>query len=284
MTKEKGFKKRVRARMGKTGESYTAARAQIDQHAGDQAPEVTPAATRAYYPFERFTERAKHVLTMAQEEAERSGHSYIGTEHLLIALIRESEGLAAQVLAGLGVQLDDVRAQIHVVLGRNERIFSQEIVPTSRVKKVVEISFEESRRMGNNYVGTEHILLALLIEGEGIAAHVLSGLGASLDVVRPAINSALEKQARSAELADLGVIDRRLQERSRQQVQTPQATPASITLSADVLGVIEDARRAAAADKAEAVGFDHLLTAVARVRSRTARESLKKLISKRRTD
>ncbi|MEP7105526.1 MAG: ATP-dependent Clp protease ATP-binding subunit [Chloroflexota bacterium] len=143
------------------------------------------------YPFERFTERAKKVLTLAQEEAERSHHSYIGTEHLLLGLLREGEGLAAKVLNNLGVEIGKVRQTIESVLGRNERIIIQQIIPTSRVKKVIEISFEEARRMGHNYVGTEHLLLGLLLEGEGIAAHVLEDLGATLDEVRAEIERLL---------------------------------------------------------------------------------------------
>jgi ATP-dependent Clp protease ATP-binding subunit ClpC len=145
------------------------------------------------YPFERFTERAKKVLTLAQEEAERSHHSYIGTEHLLLGLLREGEGLAAKVLNNLGVEINKVRSTIESVLGRNERIIIQQIIPTSRVKKVIEISFEEARRMGNNYVGTEHLLLGLLIEGEGIAAHVLEDLGANLEKVRTEIERLLHE-------------------------------------------------------------------------------------------
>ncbi len=145
------------------------------------------------YPFERFTERAKKVLTLAQEEAERSHHSYIGTEHLLLGLLREGEGLAAKVLNNLGVEINKVRSTIESVLGRNERIIIQQIIPTSRVKKVIEISFEEARRMGNNYVGTEHLLLGLLIEGEGIAAHVLEDLGANLEKVRGEIDKLLHE-------------------------------------------------------------------------------------------
>ena len=118
------------------------------------------------YPFERFTERAKKVLTLAQEEAERSHHSYIGTEHLLLGLLREGEGLAAKVLNNLGVEIGKVRQTIESVLGRNERIIIQQIIPTSRVKKVIEISFEEARRMGHNYVGTEHLVLALADSGQ----------------------------------------------------------------------------------------------------------------------
>jgi ATP-dependent Clp protease ATP-binding subunit ClpA len=136
------------------------------------------------YPFERFTERAKKVLTFAQEEAERARHNYIGTEHLLLGLLRESDGMAAKALANLGVELPMVRQTIESLLAQNDRLIIQQIVPTSRVKKVIEKSFEEARRLGHNYVGTEHMLLGLLIEGEGIAAHVLIDLGATLDKVR----------------------------------------------------------------------------------------------------
>jgi ATP-dependent Clp protease ATP-binding subunit ClpA len=123
----------------------------------------------------------------------RSHHSYIGTEHLLLGLLRESEGLAARVLDNLGVEIGQVRQTIESVLGRNERIAIQQIIPTSRVKKVIEISFEEARRMGHNFVGTEHLLLGLLLEGEGIAAHVLSDLGATLEKVRAEIERLLPR-------------------------------------------------------------------------------------------
>ncbi len=139
------------------------------------------------YPFERFTERAKKVLTMAQEEAVKAHHSYIGTEHLLLGLLREPDGLAAKVLDDFGVAIGDVRQRIVSVLGREERILSQQIIPTSRVKKVIELSFEEARRMGLEYVGTEHMLLGILIEGEGIAAHVLQEMGLGLDGARAEI-------------------------------------------------------------------------------------------------
>ncbi len=143
------------------------------------------------YPFERFTERAKKALSLAQEEAERSHHSYIGTEHLLLALLREDEGLASKVLHNLGVEVGKVRQAIESIVGRNERIIVQQIIPTSRVKKVIEISFEEARRMGHNFVGTEHLLLGLLREGEGIAAHVLEDLGATTDRVQAEIERIL---------------------------------------------------------------------------------------------
>ncbi len=159
------------------------------------------------YPFERFTERAKKVLTLAQDEAEKSHHSYIGTEHLLLGLLREGEGLAAKVLASLGVEITKVRSTIESVLGRNERIIIQQIIPTSRVKKVIEISFEEARRMGHNYVGTEHLLLGLLIEGEGIAAHVLEDLGATQEKVRGEI----ERLQRDRSLDDEAPPERKRQ-------------------------------------------------------------------------
>ena len=146
------------------------------------------------YPFERFTEKAKKVLTLAQDEAEKSHHSYIGTEHLLLGLLREGDGLAAKVLANLGVEIDKVRSTIESVLGRNERVIVQQIIPTSRVKKVIEIAFEEAKRMNNTYVGTEHLLLGLLIEGEGIAAHVLEDLGANLEKVRAEMEGILREQ------------------------------------------------------------------------------------------
>jgi ATP-dependent Clp protease ATP-binding subunit ClpA len=140
------------------------------------------------YPFERFTEQSKKVLTLAQDEAQKAHHSYVGTEHLLLGLLREPEGLAAKVLANLGVEIDQVRETIDSMLGRNERIFAEQIIPTSRVKKVIEFAVDEAKRMNTTYVGTEHLLLGLLIEGEGIAAHVLKDLGANLDKVRPEID------------------------------------------------------------------------------------------------
>jgi enamine deaminase RidA (YjgF/YER057c/UK114 family) len=145
------------------------------------------------YPFERFTNRAKKVLTLAQEEAERAHHSYIGTEHLLLGLMREGEGLAGKALDNLGVEINEVRTTIESVLGRNEKIIIKQTIPTSRVKKVVELSFEEARKMGNPYVGTEHLLLGILVEGEGIAAHVLQDLGATLEKVRGEIQKLIKE-------------------------------------------------------------------------------------------
>jgi len=140
------------------------------------------------YPFERFTESAKRVLTLAQEEAERSHHSYTGTEHLLLGLMRDQDGVAAQALHNLGIEIEAVRTTIASVVGRNERAIIQQIIPTSQVKKVIEISFEEARRLGSHYVGSEHLLLGLVVEGEGVAAHVMADLGATRARVEAEIN------------------------------------------------------------------------------------------------
>ncbi|MGD1034811.1 MAG: Clp protease N-terminal domain-containing protein [Candidatus Dormibacteria bacterium] len=136
------------------------------------------------YPFEHFTEAAKKALTLTQEEAEASRHSYIGTEHLLIGLLREGEGLAARALTNLGMGIGGLRRGIASVLGENEPTVTRGIAPTARVKRVVELSFTEARRTGTIHVGTDHLLLGLLLEGEGIAAHVLHDLGADLEAVR----------------------------------------------------------------------------------------------------
>jgi ATP-dependent Clp protease ATP-binding subunit ClpA len=141
------------------------------------------------YPFERFTEATKRVLTLAQQEAERAHNSFIGTEHLLLALLRERDTVAGEVLRRLGVDIANARNIIGATRGASERIVIQQIIPTSRVKNVIEISFKEARGMGDGYVGTEHLLLGLLVEGEDIAAHVLEDLGASLDKVRTEIDA-----------------------------------------------------------------------------------------------
>ena len=141
------------------------------------------------YPFERFSEQAKKTLTLAQEEAERSHHSYIGTEHVLLGVMRNPDGVGAKVLNSLGVDIESVRAVLTSVIGRSERILIQQIIPTSRVKKVIELSFEEARRQGSDHVGTEHLLVGLLLEREGIAAHILKDIGVTIERVRVEIEA-----------------------------------------------------------------------------------------------
>jgi ATP-dependent Clp protease ATP-binding subunit ClpA len=165
------------------------------------------------YPFERFSERAKHVLTLAQEEAERSRHNYIGTEHLLLGLLRENDGIGGQTLRNLSLDTGKVRAAIESAISRHERIIIQQIIPTSRVKKVIELSFEEARRMGHNYVGTQHILLGLLIEGEGIGAHVLTDLGATESRVRAEVERLLPAGAEEEGAPKTGPVAYELRQR-----------------------------------------------------------------------
>src|SRR3954468_6821766 len=134
--------------------------------------------------FDKFTERARKVLQLAQEEAQRFNHNYIGTEHLLLGLVREGEGVAAKVLANLGVELNKVRSAVEFIIGRGDRAVTGDIGLTPRAKKVIKLSVDEARRLGDHYIGTEHLLLGLVREGEGIAAGVLESLGVSLDKVR----------------------------------------------------------------------------------------------------
>ena len=134
--------------------------------------------------FEKFSERARRVLSLAQEEAQRFNHNYIGTEHILLGLVRETEGVAARVLANLGIDLNKVRSAVEFIIGRGEKPVQGEIGLTPRAKKVVELAVDEARRMNHTYIGTEHLLIGLLREGEGVAAGVLESLGITLDKVR----------------------------------------------------------------------------------------------------
>jgi hypothetical protein len=147
------------------------------------------------YPFDRFTDHAKELLTRAQSEAEKSGFSYIGTEHLLLACFGNSEFHSARALAALGIKQEDVSAAIDRVIIEMKPPSIAGIIPTSRVKRVIEIAFEEARKAGNQHVGTAHALLGLMIEGEGIAAHVLHDLGATLPKARKEIGELTEPEA-----------------------------------------------------------------------------------------
>ena len=143
--------------------------------------------------FERFTGRARRALGLAQEEAHRLGHSYIGTEHLLIGLAREGNGVAAQVLASLGADSDKIRGAVEIVVGRGDRAVQGESGLTPRAKRVLEFAVDEARRLGHHYVGTEHLMLGLLREREGIAAGVLERLGLDSDRVRTEVLQALSQ-------------------------------------------------------------------------------------------
>ncbi len=142
--------------------------------------------------FERFTDRARRVVVLAQEEARMLDHNYIGTEHILLGLIHEGEGVAAKALESLGISLEAVRQQVEEIIGRGQHAASGHIPITPRAKKVLELSLREALQLGHNYIGTEHILLGLIREGEGVAAQVLVKLGADLNGVRLQVDQLLQ--------------------------------------------------------------------------------------------
>jgi ATP-dependent Clp protease ATP-binding subunit ClpC len=140
--------------------------------------------------FERFTDQARRVIVAAQDEARLLDHNYIGTEHILLGLLREGEGQVARTLASLGVSLEAVRAQVEEIIGRGDTHPAGHIPFTPRSKKVLELSLREAKLLGDEHIGSEHILLGVVREGEGVAAQVLVKLGAGLSEVRRAVISA----------------------------------------------------------------------------------------------
>ncbi len=184
--------------------------------------------------FERYTDRARRVVVLAQEEARMLNHNYIGTEHILLGLIHEGEGVAARALESLGISLEAVRQQVEDIIGRGQQAPQGHIAFTPRVKKVLELASQEALQLGHNYIGTEHILLGLIREGEGVAAQVLVKLGADLNRVRQQVIQLLHgyqgkepadpgprlgKRARARlmddALARIDALDRRLAEIER---------------------------------------------------------------------
>jgi len=145
--------------------------------------------------FERFTDRARRVVVLAQEEAQLLNHNYIGTEHILLGLIHEGQGVAARALESLGISLEAVRAQVEEIIGQGQTAPTGHIPFTPRSKKVLELSLREALQLGHNYIGTEHILLGLVREGEGVAAQVLVKLGADLSRVRQQVIQVLSGYA-----------------------------------------------------------------------------------------
>ena len=134
--------------------------------------------------FNKFTDRARKVLTLAQDEAQRFNHNYIGTEHFLLGLVREEEGVAATVLRNMNIELAKVRTAVEFIIGHGNQAVVGEVGLTPRAKRVIELAIDESRGLGHNYIGTEHLLLGLVREGEGIGAGVLVSLGVDPDRVR----------------------------------------------------------------------------------------------------
>jgi len=137
--------------------------------------------------FERFTDRARRSVVFAQQEARMLNHDYIGTEHILLGLIHEGDGVAARALAFLDISLESVRIQVEEIIGRGQAVPAGHIPFTPKAKKVLELALREALQLGHNYIGTEHILLGLIREGEGVAAQVLEELGADLNRVRQTV-------------------------------------------------------------------------------------------------
>ena len=201
--------------------------------------------------FEKFSERARRVLSLAQEEAQRFNHNYIGTEHILLGLVRETEGVAARVLSSLSVDLSKVRSAVEFIIGRGEKPAQGEIGLTPRAKKVVELAVDEARRMNHTYIGTEHLLIGLLREGEGVAAGVLESLGVTLDKVRSETHRILSHTSAQG------------QQSNRTNTKTP---------TLDNLGV--DLTNAARSDKLDPVhGRDSELQRVIQILSRRTKNN-----------
>jgi ATP-dependent Clp protease ATP-binding subunit ClpC len=152
--------------------------------------------------FERFTDRARRVVVLAQEEARMLNHPYIGTEHLLVGLVHEGEGVAAKALESLGISLEAVRQQVEEIIGQGQQAPAGHIPFTARAKKVIELAGREASDLGHNYIGTEHLLLGLIREGEGVAAQVLVKLGADLAGVRLQVVQLLGGQAGRGPLSE----------------------------------------------------------------------------------
>ncbi len=217
--------------------------------------------------FDRFTERARKVLSLAQEEAQRFQHNYIGTEHLLLGLIREGEGVAARVLQSLGVELNEVRSAVEFIIGRGDRIVLGEIGLTPRAKKVIELAVDEARRLNHHYIGTEHILLGLVREGEGIAAGVLSSFGINLEQVRKSTLAMLDQlgKATMSKTLETPVMP------EPPPASLPLSMPSSLSSSGRFDRFTERARRALSLAQAEAqrlqhnyIGTEHLLLGLVR--------------------
>ncbi|TFG44813.1 MAG: AAA family ATPase, partial [Dehalococcoidia bacterium] len=174
--------------------------------------------------FDKFSERARRVLTYAQEEAQNLNHNYIGTEHILLGMVREEDGVAARVLTGMDVNLAKLRSAVEFVIGRGEKPSSGETGLTSRAKKVIELAIDEARNLNHNYIGTEHLLLGLLREGEGVAAGVLDSFGITIEKARAEITRVLSQGAINRGAAPIKA--------GRAQGKTPNLDAVSMDLTA----------------------------------------------------
>jgi ATP-dependent Clp protease ATP-binding subunit ClpC len=154
--------------------------------------------------FERFTERARHSIVLAQDEAHTLKHNYIGTEHILLGLLREQEGVAARVLRSLEITLEEVRAQVARIIGQGEEVTAGQIPFTPRAKKVLELALREALSLGHNYIGTEHILLGLVRENEGVGARILLDFDADDERIRNETSACCRRRPGRASQAGRG--------------------------------------------------------------------------------
>ncbi len=177
---------------------------------------ISPAAVRDR--FDRFTIPARHVLSLAQDEARQFQHNYIGTEHLLLGLIREGDDTASQVLTNMGIELEKVRTAVEHIIGKGDHPVAGEVGLTPRSKKVIELAVDEARRMQHHYLGTEHLLLGLIREGEGVAAGILISMGLKLGQVREETIAILQKR----------------QQQAAEQMETALHTPPNVTQEAEI--------------------------------------------------
>ena len=211
--------------------------------------------------FERFTDRARNVVVLAQQEARLLKHNYIGTEHILLGLARESDGLAAKALDALGIGLEAVREQVVEITGQGQKSPSGHIPFTPRAKKVLELSLREALQFGHNYIGTEHILLGLIREGDGVAAQVLVRLGGDLSAVRQQVIRLLKESPTTDELPPAA----QAAQAQAAQAQAAQAQAARLAESAGEAGIASRAEGAVPmglASPAESASLNGKLTEV----------------------
>ena len=200
--------------------------------------------------YDKYTDRAKRALALATEEARRFNHNYIGTEHLLLGLVREGENIAAKALLDRGVDLKKARSAVEFIIGRGERVETGDISLTPRAKKAIEYATEEARRLGHDYIGAEHLLLGLAREGEGIAVGILESLSVDLAELGAAVETASGKRERAGQAPPTG------------RAQRAAGTDIALTPNARraLAGAADEARRLGHDD----VGAGHLLLALVR--------------------
>jgi ATP-dependent Clp protease ATP-binding subunit ClpA len=218
--------------------------------------------------FERFTERARQVVVLAQEEARMLRHNYIGTEHLLLGLLREQEGLGARALESLGVTVEQVRDQVVQIIGFGEELTGGQIPFTPRTKKVLELSLNEALSLGHNYIGTEHLLLGLARENEGVAARILLDLDADAEKVRHGVISMLSGASERASARSM-------------TTPTPHAPTGSLVIDRAWLGglgaVLDDLASEIRSERQRAPDTADLLLALANAPDTLAAKALREL-------